>query len=99
MQLPNQLKNKSLFWDVELSRLDVEKHKKFIIERVLESGATEDVGSLLKLYSREDIIEVVRHSRRVSKKTAYFWKSYFNIKEPILCIQRQSLNLPVRHWV
>jgi hypothetical protein len=99
MQLPENLQKRSLFWDVEPSGLDVEKHKKYIVERVLEYGATSDIGGLLELYSQAEMIDIIRTSRRISKKTAYFWKSYFNIKEPILCIQRRSQKLPVEHWV
>lgn len=32
-----------LFWDTEISNIDIQKHKRFIIERVLMKGKLEDL--------------------------------------------------------
>ena len=82
----------SLFWDVCVADVDDTQFREFVIERVLEHGSLESVHDLLSLYSREEIVDVVRSSRRISRRTAYFWQVYFSIEGPIRCIQRESQN-------
>jgi hypothetical protein len=72
--------NKSLFWDVDPSQLSWKKHKEIIIERVFQRGMTSDVKSVLKYYSKEDIIEVVTKSRTgFDKKTIHYLTRLLNI--------------------
>ncbi len=33
---------KKLFWDIELETINIQQHKSFIIERVIERGSAED---------------------------------------------------------
>jgi hypothetical protein len=35
--------NKNLFWDVDIQKLDLQKSKNFIVERVLVRGGMSDV--------------------------------------------------------
>ncbi|MBI3259347.1 MAG: hypothetical protein HYZ54_07750 [Ignavibacteriae bacterium] len=46
----NTLFRQSLFWDCNLETLDVEKHKRQIIVRVLERGTLEDWQTIKELY-------------------------------------------------
>ncbi len=39
---------KRYFWDVDLAQLDVEKHSRFIIERILEYGRPEAITENIK---------------------------------------------------
>lgn len=86
----------TLFWDV--AEVDDDKHKQFIIERVLEMGTSPAVNLLLNTYSDEDIRDTVINSRRITKRTAYFWQNRLNITEPIICIQKQSMGLLKDPW-
>jgi len=75
-----------LFWDVDPSTLDPEKHKTFIIDRILRFGMPEDVRAMLEQYSDTDLREVVTSSRHIDRKTASFWAIHFNIpREEIAC--------------
>lgn len=70
---------KSLFWDVDVSSVDLERHKRFIVERVLTRGRLEDFNKLLTLYSTEDIKAAIRKSRELDPKTAHFCSWYFGL--------------------
>ena len=59
--------------------LDPQKHKKFIIERVLKFGTPKDIRWLLATYAEDDIIQVVKASRALDKKTANFWAIHYGI--------------------
>lgn len=72
------------FWDVDKDNLHREKHKDFIISRVLEHGTIEDVRNLVKNYTKEEITETVKKTFNISKKTANFWSLQYDIpKEEI----------------
>lgn len=88
----------SLFWDVEPRGLDSERHATFIIERVLEEGGSEAIGLLLRAYARDAIVSVVCSSRRLSRRTASFWRVYLDIQEPIACLQAPSTDPLARLW-
>ncbi|MFO7938034.1 MAG: hypothetical protein R6V06_10585, partial [Kiritimatiellia bacterium] len=55
--------SKHLFWDVDRSELDIEKHRKFIVQRVLERGHDKDWELLKEYYSVEGIVETARKLR------------------------------------
>ena len=83
---------KSILWDVDLEKIDLEKDKKLIIERILKYGVSEQVAWLLGNYSEKSIVEVVKKSRNIDRKTANYWALRFHIpKEEILCLKRQLM--------
>lgn len=90
--------NKSLFWDVDLRNLDIEKHEDFIIARVLEYGNIDDLKWLFQTYSRSKIQKVLTNTRAISPKSAYFWKYKLNVKEPLRCLQKHYLQTRRKHW-
>ncbi len=71
--------SKSLFWDTDISKVDVFRSKSHIIQRVLVRGGMQDIKKLMKLYSKEDIIEAVKKSRELDKLTHNFCSNYFHI--------------------
>ena len=67
---------RGLFWDTDPARLDLDRHARFIIERILEFGDLPAVSWLLATYERDRVREAVEHSRRLSAKTRAFWRAY-----------------------
>ena len=88
----------ALFWDVDPVQLESERHATFIIERTLERGGIQAIRDLFSLYGKARIVAVICASRRISRKTALFWKSYLDITEPIRCLQSESRNPLSRLW-
>lgn len=68
-----------LFWDTPVEKIDPEKHKNFIIERVITRGWLQDFYFLIQLYSREEIQAAVKKSKVLDPKTVHFCSHYFNI--------------------
>ncbi len=80
---------KNLFWDRDINFIDIEKHKIFIIERILKYGLPEQVLWLLSTYPEQSIVEVIKKSKNIDKKTANYWAVHFQIpKKEILCFKR-----------
>ncbi len=83
--LPEELHK--YFWEYEAQALDETGDRYQIIERILEYGDLEANRWVWHFYAREQIAEVVRTSRRLSKRTAILWQNLCEIpKEEVLCL-------------
>lgn len=71
--------SQTLFWETPLEKLDIAKHKRPIIERVITRGSIEDFYILLQLYSNDEIKESILQSRILDDKTANFCSLIFQI--------------------
>ncbi len=69
------------FWDVYLNEIDLEKHKKFVIARILNEGDHQAVAWLFDTYDKETIKKAIVSARNLSVKTAKCWQNYFGLKE------------------
>ncbi len=63
------------FWDIDPNTLDFKRHKRYIIERILEMGDETAVRWLRSTFSDEDIRDVVKRTRGLSKKSLRFWQA------------------------
>ena len=70
-----------LFWDVDLNGFDLDKHKEFMIERILEYGMLQDWNNIKKLYGKEVIKEVSLNLRNISPITLSFLTTIFKNEE------------------
>lgn len=77
--LPEELR--PLFWDIDWERICMEQNQGFIIERVLNMGDEKALLWLWRSFSEEEILQTVKSSRRLSRKTARCWQNYFGLKE------------------
>lgn len=68
-----------LFRDTAIAQIDMQRHRRYIIERVLTRGMLEDFYMLIHLYSAEEIREALRKSKELDPKTIQFCSRYFNI--------------------
>ena len=68
-----------LFWDVDFSSLDENKHSRFIIERVVSKGNINDWQAIKEIYGLQKIKNEIIEIRYIDNKTFSFLSSYFNI--------------------
>lgn len=64
---------RDLFWDTDSDRIDLQKNKEYIIERVVELGDDKAVRWLFANYPRSEIKKVLARSRRISRKSSHYW--------------------------
>lgn len=75
------------FCDVNTSNLDVNKYTVFIVERLLEYGDDLAIRWVMHTYPADVLIDVIKCSRQISRKTAAFWTRYYDLdKEEVLCL-------------
>lgn len=75
--LPVELKK--YFWDCDFKELTIEKYPKFIIERILNYGKEKEIKWLRENIEEDYFKNVALTSRRLDRKTANYWKKYFQI--------------------
>ena len=59
----------SLFWDSDINSIDLQKHKKQIIERTLMRGRIDEVKAMFKFYGRDVVKDVALSARYLDKLT------------------------------
>jgi hypothetical protein len=64
---------RELFWDTDVTRLDLQENKQYIIERTLELGDEKAVEWLFSVYARRDIKKALQKSRNISRKSFQYW--------------------------
>ena len=64
------------FWETDLSKIDIEENKQYIIERILELGDKDAVQWLFSNVSMCDIKNTLEKSRRISQKSKNFWSIF-----------------------
>jgi len=84
------------FWDTDPMHLDVDADYFFIIERLMEEGDDSAIRWMMHRYSDTQRIEVVRSSRRLSRKTARLWQNYCDLGEEE--VKRLSTSCPRVGW-
>ena len=78
--------SKNLFWEIDETDLNTQKHARFIIERVLSRGRMSDWFVLTKLYSFDKMKEEVVKIRYLDKVTLNFCSTFFHIpKSKFIC--------------
>jgi len=100
MENKNEIINslsKHLFWDVDSSDIDLNKHKKFIIRKVLQYGTFNDWKIILKFYGKDTIISIAKLIKDLDKKTISFLSVISGIsKTEFLCYTTEQ-SIP-KHW-
>ena len=72
---------KKYFWDTEYEKLDLKKNMKYIISRLFCEGNLEAMKWIKQNYTKEEIIETAKTSRRLTPITANFLKNVYDLKK------------------
>lgn len=94
--VPKQFKQ--YFWDVDIANL-TKDNKGQILDRLLEYGDEKTHAWCRRQFSLADIVERVKKSRILSRKSANFWAFIFNIpKNQVLCLNRSYQKKHRKLW-
>jgi ribosomal protein S8 len=81
-----------LFWDVDLSDFDFQKHKVHLIHKVLEYGYINDWNLVKEIYGLQTIKEVSLNLRSLDAVTLSYLAALFNIdKTEFRCYKHKQL--------
>jgi len=74
---------------VNLNNFEPTAHPKYTISRILEYGDTEAVAWLKETFTEDEIKEVIRTDRSLSRNSANFWALVYNLPaEEVLALTR-----------
>ena len=86
-----------LFWDIDSVKIDMEKNKKWLIQRVLEYGLLNDWLIIYKYYGISKIAKIAMQMKELDDKSLSFISLLSDIpKETFLCYTTKQLS--PRHW-
>jgi len=51
--------NKILFWDTDIDKIDWQKHKSFVINRIFERGDEEQINEIITFYGEKSVKEIL----------------------------------------
>lgn len=86
-----------MFWDVDITTIDLQKHKKSVIERIATRGRWDEFQAMLLFYGKPTVCEVLLNARWLDKRTLAFCSAIF--KTPVTefrCYKLAQLN--PEHW-
>lgn len=69
---PLEILSKHLFWDTEITKIDIQKNKSFIIQRVLEFGLWSDWKIITNCYGVKEIGLIATQFRTLDLKALAF---------------------------
>ncbi|MCF7848639.1 MAG: hypothetical protein K9M45_07315 [Kiritimatiellales bacterium] len=79
-----------LFWDVYPEGVDPEKHRQFIIPRVMDRGTLADVEAVWNYYGEEKVRAALLSASSLNKKTIAFFANQFNLPRENFRAYRES---------
>ena len=87
------------FWDVDVTKLDLDDKRYFVIQRLLDKGNLEAVRWVRKNYSNQDITAAFYQLRDFRTKIGRFWTLFLNLDQSkVICIQPHYLKMRKSHW-
>jgi hypothetical protein len=87
----------SLFWDVNVEAIDLQKHRKSIIERITMRGHLDEFRAILQYYGRETVKHDLLEARFLDKVTLAFCSTIFDVPvTEFRCYKLAQLN--PEHW-
>jgi hypothetical protein len=68
-----------LYWDVERGTVDADKHRRFIIPRIMDCGTLADVKAAWAYYGETCVRDTLLNARALNKKTIAFFANQFKL--------------------
>lgn len=94
---PNFLKQ--YFWDIDFDKLDVERHRFFVIKRILNYGDEKAIEWMNSHFDRDDQVRALCTTRDISLRSANFWAVILGIsKKKVKCLQKRYLEIRKQFW-
>jgi hypothetical protein len=89
--------SKSLFWDVDPEKIDINKNAPFIVGRVLTLGNLTEFKTIVEYYGKARLKDIIIKLRDLDIRTIHFCSIYFKVPlNDFRCyIEKQSTQA---HW-
>lgn len=69
-----------LFWDIEISALDLDLHADYVMQRIMTRGSLEAMRWLRQTYRTEQLADYLnREGERLAPRDAAYWRLIANL--------------------
>jgi hypothetical protein len=87
----------SLFWDTDIQKIDLQKHKASVIERIMVRGQMDEFKAMMQFYGTDTVKKTMLNARWLDKVTLAFCSTIFDTPETAFrCYKLAQLN--PEHW-
>ncbi|GHV64853.1 hypothetical protein FACS1894199_04070 [Bacteroidia bacterium] len=87
----------NLFWDADMSDLDMDKHASYVVGRVLDYGSLSDWVLIRKYYGMEKIKEIALGIRSIERRSLALIATIVNIPQnKFRCYEQMQSK--TSHW-
>ncbi len=80
----------SCFWDTDISRLDIEKNKDFIITRLYTKGGMRGINFVHRIYADDDVIHAAKVRRDLNPIVANYLSKKYGIRRSDMAYYRME---------
>jgi hypothetical protein len=87
----------SLFWDTDIQKIDLQKHKASVIERITLRGHLEEFRAMMQFYGNDTVKKSLLNARWLDKITLAFCSTIFDIPETEFRCYKLAQSNP-EHW-
>ena len=88
----------NLFWDIDPATLDFDRHRRYVVGRVLEHGTFEDWMTLCRYYTLSSIVEIARTLRSLDSKAVAFLSVVGHVPRKSFRCYTPKFSTP-SHWI
>lgn len=88
----------NLFWDVDPEKLDIERHLKYVVARVLEFGTFEDWLLLCRHVTLPTVLEIAQSLRSLDTKALAFLSTIGHVSRESFRCYTSKPSIPT-HWI
>lgn len=90
---------KKYFWEIDFDKLDFQKHRLYVLNRILNYGDEKAIAWMWKNFKNSEIKYALSNFRDFSQKSANFWALILNLpREEVLCLKGLSLKGQKTIW-
>ena len=72
---------RQIFWDIDFDKLDFQRYKSYIIQRVFERGNKDEIQEIIRFYGKDECRKTIRQAKSLFYPAIDHAVKYLNIKE------------------
>jgi hypothetical protein len=89
--------SKQAFWDVDMDKIDYQRHAAHVVEKVIERGKAVDFDNLLQFYGYDQVGKLALQASWLSDESISFCCVLFDVKPTdFKCYEKKQSNRA--HW-
>jgi len=91
---------KQIFWDIDFEKLDFQRYKRYVIQRVFERGNEAEIMETIRFYGLEECKNIIHEAKSLFFPAVENALRYLNIdKSEIKCLKNSNGTLSQTPWL